>query len=463
MRLHLVVRLVEHLGVQPADYLTAAARPERAVRVLREHQMVRPEACADVCDLLGCRVIDGEVPSGIGDRIKLCRRMTRSFFAEIRIGRRPHSGGQPHTALLVEHRIVDVVLAGPDRFFAPVRRRLRHRGRCCGRARIAHGQRNAADRVADRIEHRQIVGAQLQRSVDETVRVERGIPSVGSDRIVEIRLRVRPVPLRDDDVAFDTLRPRRRRRHLATRHTVGPVGEHGQCAVFAQRVEAAGHLRARLTRLNSPIPRFRRTVERAELFRNLTRAFGAELVTRRAAAGLQSLNPVRLALDVRRNAVAAWRVAGELALLRHANQGEPVACWVILGCGAWIRGHHRRQVHDLAGCGVHLGRVDQPVAAHPYVEVGLGQIGQKITSAIVCDDDLDELRREIRRLCDHPDACLRPLRARDDAAEVVGVDADRFAGRLTGLDPGLRGGQQYREAGHDGDRVPKSRNSPHGV
>ena len=44
--------LVEHLRVQPADDLAAAARPQRVVGVLGEHQVVRAEAGADVRELL---------------------------------------------------------------------------------------------------------------------------------------------------------------------------------------------------------------------------------------------------------------------------------------------------------------------------------------------------------------------------------------------------------------------------
>ena len=162
--------------------------------------------------------------------------------------------------------------------------------------------------------------------------------------IVEIRLRVGPVPLRDDDVALHALRPRRRRRHFAAGDAVGPVGEHRQRAVLAHRVEAAGHLRAGLSGLDAPIPRLRRTVERAERLRDLARPLGAELVTRGAAAGLQPLNPVGLALDVRRDAVAAGPVPGNSLLSGHADQGEPVAGWIVLGRRARIRRHDRRQV-----------------------------------------------------------------------------------------------------------------------
>ena len=372
--------------------------------------------------------------------------MRRSLFAEIRIRRRSHGGRDPHAPLFVEHRIVDIVLAGPDGLVAPVRRRRRHLRRRGRRARIAHGQLHLADRVADRIENGQVVGAELQRSVDEAVGVERGIPSVGRDLVVEIRLGVSPVPLRDDDVALESLRSRRRRRQLAFGDAIGPVGEHRQCAIFTHRVQTTGHLRAGLSRLNAPLPRFGGRVERAELFRDLTRPLGAKLVTRGAAARLHAPDPLGLTLDVGRNAVAARRVAREIPFLGHPYQRKPVAGRIVFRGRAWIRRDNRRQVHRLAGRHLYFGGVHQTVAAHPDGVARARKIGQQVAPAIVGDHDLDELRRKILRLRDDPDACLRPVCAGDEATDIVGVDGNRAAGRLTGVDRGLRRGQQQSDA-----------------
>ena len=82
--------------------------------------------------------------------------------------------------LLVEHRVVDVVLAGPDRFLIPVRRRLPASSPSVGGV---FGSRTVSFTwlivLLDRIEDRQVVGAELERSVDQTVGVERGIAPVG--------------------------------------------------------------------------------------------------------------------------------------------------------------------------------------------------------------------------------------------------------------------------------------------
>src|SRR6516225_11957296 len=146
---------------------------------------------------------------------------------------------------------------------------------------------------------------------------------------MEVRLRIGPVPLRDDEVALEALRPGRRGRNFAAGDPVRPIGEHCDRAILAQCVEAAGHLLAGLPGLNATLPRLGRTVERAEGLRDLARSFRAELVTRRAATGFQTLNIVGLTLDARGDAVAARRVARELALLGHVDQREPVAGGIV--------------------------------------------------------------------------------------------------------------------------------------
>ena len=262
---------------------------------------------------------------------------------------RPHRGGEPQAALLVEHRVVDVVLAGPDRFVAPVGRRRGHLRRGRRRIGIANGQRNLADGVGLRIEHRHVVGAQLERAIERAVGVQRRVAAIGRHHVVQVRLRIGPVPHRDHDVALDALRTRRRRRHLAAVDAIGPVGEQQQRALAAEVVEAVDHLAAGLARREPPLPRVRQRREGAELLGNLARALGAELMARRAAAGLDHAEPLGLALDVRVDAVALRPRAGKFAGFRNAQHREPVAGRVVLRRGVRVRRDHRRQVQRLAG------------------------------------------------------------------------------------------------------------------
>ncbi len=76
--------------------------------------------------LLVLRIVDGEVPARAFDRRELRRWMRRSLLAERRIVGRPHGGRDPHAAAMVEHRIVHVVAAGPDRFAHPSTATVRH-------------------------------------------------------------------------------------------------------------------------------------------------------------------------------------------------------------------------------------------------------------------------------------------------------------------------------------------------
>ena len=91
---------------------------------------------------------------------------------------------------------------------------------------IAIRNLHLADGVVHRIEHRQIVAAFLRRSVDQAVGVDVRIAFVGGDLVVQIGLRIGPVPLGDHDVALDALRPRRRLRgKFALRDPRGPIAK----------------------------------------------------------------------------------------------------------------------------------------------------------------------------------------------------------------------------------------------
>ena len=108
--------------------------------------------------------------------------------------------------------------------------------------------------------------------------------------------------------------------------------------------------------------------------------------------------------------------AGELALGRHLHQRQPVRRRVVLRRRGRRARRHRLEVERLAGRGLRLRRIDQPVAADPDAVGGLGQIGHQVAPAVVGDDDLHERRRQIARLGDDPDAGLGSGRAGHRAA-----------------------------------------------
>src|SRR6516162_2232618 len=77
----------------------------------------------------------------------------------------------------------------------------------------------------------------------------------------------------------------------------------------------------------------------------------------------------------------------------------------------------RGEIEPLTRLCPHLRRVDQPVATHPDIVIGLRQVRQQIAALIVGHDYATELRRQLGCLGDDPNPRLAALRARDDAAD----------------------------------------------
>ena len=170
----------------------------------------------------------------------------------------------------------------------------------------------------------------------------------------------------------------------------------------------------------------------AELLRNRPRRLVAELVTRVAAVGLDDVEPLGLALQGDRDTVALGSRAGELALLRHLEHRIPVDRRVVFRRRGRARRRRGIEVEGLPGHGPNLGRIHEPVAAHPYAVTGLRKLGHDIAPAIVGDHDLGELGGKVGGLSDHPDAGFRAVRAGDHAAEITRAHLDRRVGGLLG-------------------------------
>src|ERR1700676_302807 len=80
------------------------------------------------------------------------RRMARAFVAESRVFAAADSGSNPQATLPIEHRIVNIGLAVPDRFVAPVRRRRNNFIVCTRwRFRITHAEFHLAGRRPHRV------------------------------------------------------------------------------------------------------------------------------------------------------------------------------------------------------------------------------------------------------------------------------------------------------------------------
>ena len=120
------------------------------------------------------------------------------------------------------------------------------------------------------------------------------------------------------------------------------------------------------------------------------------------------------------------------------QQAQPVACRIDLRGGAAVGRHNRFEVELLPRLGVDPCRVHQPVPADEDLVARSRQIRQDVASLVVGDHNSGELRRQLRGFRDHPHAGLGTFRARDDAADVIGIDGDRGTALLLRVHPGER-------------------------
>ena len=227
--------LVEHLRVQPSYRSTAAtaARPQRVVGVLRKYQVMGTKTGVNERELPRLGIVHGQLPAARFEREQNRRRMARPFFAERWIVTRANPGGDPDSSLFIKHGIVDVGLAVPNGFISPIRRRRRRLIVAARwRLRVTDWHADSVRCGAHWVEDRQIVNAKFCGAVNCSVGVQCGIALVGGNFIVQIGLRVCPVPLGNDHVSFGTLRSRGHGRQLSGRNPVGPISEHGQCSLW---------------------------------------------------------------------------------------------------------------------------------------------------------------------------------------------------------------------------------------
>ena len=283
LRLHLVAGLFIHFGVEPADHAALGrpgAGPQRVVGVLAEIEVMRLEAGVDERPLAGLRVVHRELPAGLVERRDLGGRMVRALLAEVGVCRRPDPRGEPDPALLVHDRVVDRGVAVPDCFFAPVHRWSERQVARRRRLRVAIGMLDDGCLMMHRVEHRDVVGAFLRRSVDQAIGIERRRTLVGRDRVVQVMFVGRPIPHADDDVALDALRTfGLGKRQLAGRDAVGPVAVERKTFIRAEPCAHDRHVGHRLPGLQPACPGFLAVLEFAEVRRDRANAVGADGMT----------------------------------------------------------------------------------------------------------------------------------------------------------------------------------------
>ena len=254
-----------------------------------------------------------------------------------------------------------------------------------------------------RIEPRQH-GVLLVDAVDAPARVQGGVPRVGALRVAARALGGGPVPDRDHDVALEPGRPRRGLGVGAGGDGVGPAAEHR--GLRPEPAEHAGHHAAAEELAVQTLQPCLVGGEIREVRGYPPRALVAEGVALQAR------------LDGRGD------LQGRDVAVGNLQQAEPRGGGIDGGGGPEVGGHGGREVEALPAHPGHPLGVEQAVAAHEDLVVGLGEVGHHVPPRVVGHHDARERRGQVAGLGDHPDAGLGPLRARDHAADVVGVERD---------------------------------------
>ena len=172
-------------------------------------------------------------------------------------------------------------------------------------------------------------------------------------------------------------------------------------------------------------PGVARRIKVAELWRQVSRCVIADLVTIAATVGFHKVDPLLLGFKIFRNAVALVAGAGEAALVGNFDHRGPVHGGIVLRRRGQARCDNRGQVQELARVAGDLVGIHKAVAADPDAVVGIWQVGDDVSAALVGDNHLGEAGAEVPRLGDDPDAGLGSETAGYDPADRFVVDRDR--------------------------------------
>ena len=265
------------------------------------------------------------------------------------------------------------------------------------------------------------------------------------------RVVVAHVPQRDDHIALDAFRPRRRRRHVALRDALGPARIGFQQSILALCVEDGVHRRPADAGPETPFPRFR---VRLQLRLGLEHVFdvaclGVAQLMAEVAVRFQRVDVVVLRQHRRADAVARGAGAGKFIRGGRLEQRQPVVAGIDLRDFLRRARERRGQRHVRArrqrrAVDFHLNRlrVDETVPSDPHAIGRRRQLGDDELPRIAGDDDLDEVGREILRFGDDPDAGLGSAAAADSARDVAVRAAPLCLQSPAGI-KGARGNQPY--------------------
>ena len=300
----------------------------------------------------------------------------------------------------------------PRRGVARLRVGRPHR-RAVGQGRDADHRRG----VGVRIEHGEVVVGDVH-AVDGTVGVHGRVALVGGRLVVDLAHLVGPLPLGEDQIPFHSLRPRRRRRRLAGRDAVAPVGEHRQSALAPEARHPHAHLGPALPHPHARVPGVGARVVPLRV-RVPARELAPDLVT--AQAGLHVVEVLVARPELLADAVAAGAGARKLVRLGRLDQRQPVRGRIHRRGFLRGPGNDGRQREVFTRRGRDRRRIDQPVAAHPDRIGRIRKLRQQEPPVVAGHHDLAELRRQVAGLGDDPDAGFGAGAAGHDAGDGRGI------------------------------------------
>ena len=220
-----IVGLLPGVHVDPTD---CAIHAEEDVVVRIKHVVIGGEAGVDVLVLVQLLVVLRHLAAAGAQRI-VRRELVRARRAERRLLLRfPRANRQPELAVLIDGGAPHVG-GPPPHVLSPEWRGGRRRVEC-GHQRRSRGQDLDVPRsMLERVQHRERVG-HLGHAVDRPVGVGRRNARVAR-HVVRASVGWRaPIPHRDDEVPFETGRPRRDDlRRLSSLHAIGEVGKGFPC------------------------------------------------------------------------------------------------------------------------------------------------------------------------------------------------------------------------------------------
>ena len=306
-------------SINPTYDITSATEIQHTILIEAKLQMVGAKTGINQSELFRGWIIVRSLAGAASGGIVLNIFVGRSFLAPLWQIVAAHLSGHPHTTQLIEHWVVWVRGPLPQWLIAIVSRRdwellgeSRHRRIV---RIIFHCNHDLTPRIGFRIQLQQCTVSAID-TVNLSTGVDSWIAFVSSYFIVDVGGLITPVPLGNNDIAFNSTGAWRCRRNFTRCYSIGPVCIHFH-AVGPETISETSHEGASDSHGNAISPCLDAGLE-AEMAKVIQRASGliAELVTELATLFCH-VNPLFLATHTLGDTIAVRAGTGKLVCIRH--------------------------------------------------------------------------------------------------------------------------------------------------